>query len=82
MSNCLKKHSIDLWNPIIQLQFLGDPIAEFVAVAETDGWEVELWGDAAPEGSRVRTLTVRYDYVDVCSRNGRVVAIGPSAWGK
>lgn len=80
--NQLHEHTLDLWNPIVQMRFLGDPLAEFVAVAEADGWSVELWGDVGSKGPRIHTLQARYDYVDVCSKNGRVVAIGQSAWGK
>lgn len=79
-----KHHEIDIWNPVVHVQWMGDPTADVVAMLRADNWEVDLYEIDAPvnpnasvrERSRVVTLAVRYDYVPVASRGGRVVAIG------
>lgn len=78
---CLKPHKLDLWDYVVQLPYLGDPIEGFIALAEADGWEVDLYDDKPITDPRhgIRTLQARYDYVPVRLRNGRVVAIGHNA---
>lgn len=73
-----RHHDLDLWDPIVQLPFLGEPIEDFLAVAKADGWDVDVY-PLAPGDNGVRTLQVRYDYVPVRHRNGRVVSIGRQA---
>lgn len=82
-----RHHAIDIWNPVVHVQWMGDPTADVVAMLKADGWEVDLYEIDAPvnpnastrERARIVTLQARYDYVPVASRGGRVVAIGHQA---
>ncbi len=78
-----KHHDLDLWDHVFNMRYLGDPVTEFVAAAEADGWEVDLYDDSpidpANPRSHIVTLQARYDYVPVRARDGRVVAIGFNA---
>ena len=81
-----RHHDLDIWDPIVQLPYLGEPVADVITVLEADGWEIDLYDDspidpnASPrERHRIVTLQARYDYVPVCARKGRVMAIGMSA---
>ncbi len=77
-------HALDLWNPVVQLPYLGAPIAEFLALAEADGWYVDHMDDSPPDltnlRSGIRTLEVRSNELPVRSRGGRVVGIGRGAY--
>lgn len=81
-----KHHDLDLWDPVAQLPYLGEPLADFIALAEADGWTVDLYPPPPPrpnastrERAHIVTLQARYDYVPVAHRGGRVVAIGQQA---
>ncbi len=78
-----RPHRLDLWDPVVQLPYLGDPAESFLALARSDGWDVDLYDDTPPDPanprSHVVTLQARYDYVPVRVRAGRVVAIGAQA---
>lgn len=81
-----KQHKLDLENPLVAMQYLGDPVEQFISLAESDGWTIDRHGDCRlpPTNLRERlgivTMMVRYDEISVRSKNGRIVAIGPSAY--
>lgn len=84
-----RRHRIDFWCPIVQLPFLGEPVEDVLAAIRADDWDVDLYDDSPTvplgpnasvrERSRIVTLQVRYDYVPVAARGGRVVALGQNA---
>lgn len=81
MSRYQDTHQFDLEDPTVSMAYLGDPVDEFVAFAEADGWVVRRYGDGHPKGDGVETLEVKpYDTLRVRSRGGKVTAIGGSAW--
>jgi hypothetical protein len=76
-----RHHTIDLENPVDQLPYLGMPIDEFLAIAHDDGWDVRvLWEKPSTDPrDSIETLIVRYDYVRVRERDGKVVGIHQGA---
>lgn len=83
-----RHHDIDIWNPVVHVRYMGDPVADVVALLEADGWEVDLFDDSPPnpnasvrERAHIVTLQVRYDYVPIRAKDGRVVRIGYGAYG-
>lgn len=79
MSTYREHHAIDLENPTVSMAYLGDPVEDVIAMATADKWVVSRLGDGHSLG--VRTMEVKpYDELFVRSRNGRVIAIGSSAW--
>lgn len=83
-----RPHQIDIWNPIVHVKYMGDPVAEVVALLKADGWEVDLFDDSPPDPNaslrerlHLVTLQARYDYVPIRVKAGRVIRIGNGAYG-
>jgi hypothetical protein len=81
----VRPHLFDLWNPVVHLSYLGDPVDEVITLAEADGWAV--WhinedenSNDLPLRARIRTLEARPNELPIRSRGGRVVGMGQGAY--
>ena len=83
-----RHHDIDIWNPIVHVRYMGASVDEVVALLKADGLDVDLFDDSPPnptasfrERAHIVTLQVRYDYVPIRAKAGRVIRIGNGAYG-